>query len=68
MRPLAESQKKMGFGPVSYALYTILPKQCDFMINNDVLNQFRIDPLLDRTLKEKYAKKKKDGDFEGNFY
>lgn len=45
----------MSFEPISYVLHAILPRQCDFIINSDVLDRFRIDPSLDKHLKNKYA-------------
>ncbi|KAI1732025.1 chondroitin proteoglycan 4 domain-containing protein [Ditylenchus destructor] len=54
VRPIAETQKLLGFGTMSNVFHAFMPRQCDFMLNSEVLDEFRIDPNLDKALKSMY--------------
>ncbi|KAI1725533.1 chondroitin proteoglycan 4 domain-containing protein [Ditylenchus destructor] len=54
VRPIAETQKLLGFGTMSNIFHAFMPRQCDFMLNSEVLDEFRIDPNLDKALKSMY--------------
>lgn len=57
VRPLAETQKILGLDNLYKIINIFVPRQCDFILNSDILSKFRINSLLNEKIKEDYNNK-----------
>lgn len=71
MRPLAESHNLVAFSSMANLMSMFVPKECSFILTNRGLEPYRIDPTLNKELKQMYKSRVEEETTPGpevNFY
>ncbi|KAE9550032.1 hypothetical protein FO519_006760 [Halicephalobus sp. NKZ332] len=58
VRPIGESQRGQSFKMISNIMGIFMPNQCQFIINEEQLTKFRIDPKIDDEVRQMYKDRK----------
>ena len=65
VRPIGESQRGQSYKIISNIMGLFIPNQCQFIINEEQLVRFRIDPKIDEEVRQMY-KYRKDSEVIGD--
>lgn len=60
VRPIAYIQQHQSFKMIANVMGLFIPQQCSFVVNEESLSKFRIDPKLDQNLRNLYKSRKEE--------